>query len=72
VQGYYYWTLVDNFEWERGWTQQFCLYALDTATQNRASRPAAGLYAEVCKTNTLTSDMVARYAPELLPQLFPG
>jgi beta-glucosidase len=72
VRGYYYWTLVDNFEWERGWTQHFGLYALDTATQSRTPRPAAALYAEVCKTNTLTSDMVARYAPELLPQLFPG
>ena len=23
IKGYYYWTLVDNFEWERGWTQRF-------------------------------------------------
>ena len=72
VQAYYYWTLVDNFEWERGWTQRFGLYELDLATQTRAPRPAAKLYAEICKTNTLTSDMTARYAPELLPQLFPG
>ena len=72
VQAYYYWTLVDNFEWERGWAQRFGLYELDLATQARTPRPAAKLYAEICKTNTLTSDMTARYAPELLPQLFPG
>ncbi|HLB50202.1 MAG TPA: family 1 glycosylhydrolase [Anaerolineales bacterium] len=72
VQGYYYWTLVDNFEWERGWTQPFGLYALDIATQTRTPRPVAKLYAEVCKTNTISSDMAARYTPELLPTMFPG
>jgi len=71
VQGYYYWTLVDNFEWERGWDQRFGLYALDVATQSRSPRPAAHLYAEVCKTNTFSADMAARYAPELLPTMFP-
>jgi len=29
VQGYFHWTLVDNFEWDRGWTQRFGLWALD-------------------------------------------
>ncbi len=72
VQAYYYWTLVDNFEWERGWTQRFGLYELDPATQVRTPRPAARLYAEICQTNTLSSDMVAHYAPDLLPSLFPG
>jgi len=33
---------------------------------------AAKLYAEICKTNTLSSEMAARYAPELLPAMFPG
>jgi beta-glucosidase len=72
VEGYYYWTLVDNFEWERGWTQRFGLYELDPGTQVRTARPVAKLYAEVCRTNTLSSNLVARYAPELLSDLFPG
>ncbi|MBI3244112.1 MAG: glycoside hydrolase family 1 protein [Chloroflexi bacterium] len=72
VTAYYYWTLVDNFEWERGWSQRFGLYELDLATQERRPRPAAKLYAEVCQTNTLSSEMAARYAPELLPTMFPG
>lgn len=72
VAGYYYWTLVDNFEWERGWTQRFGLYELDPETQRRRPRPAAKLYGEICRTNTLTAEMTARYAPELLPTLFPG
>ncbi len=72
IKGYYYWSLVDNFEWERGWTHRFGLYALDVETQVRTPRPAAHLYAEVCKTNTLSSEMVERYAPELMESLFPG
>jgi len=71
VKGYYYWTLVDNFEWERGWQQPFGLYALDLESQTRTPRPTANLYAEVCRTNTLSSEMIARYAPSLFPSLFP-
>jgi beta-glucosidase len=71
VYGYYYWTLVDNFEWERGWEQPFGLYALDQISQTRTPRPTANLYTEVCRTNTLSSEMVERYAPELFGEMFP-
>ncbi|HUN22444.1 MAG TPA: family 1 glycosylhydrolase [Anaerolineales bacterium] len=71
VRGYFHWTLVDNFEWERGWTQRFGLYALDTATQTRTARPSAHMYAKICRENALSSAVVAEYAPEVLAQLFP-
>jgi beta-glucosidase len=72
VLGYFHWSLVDNFEWERGWTHRFGLYALDTETQARAPRPSARLYSEICRSNSLSSEMVARYAPELSAAMFPG
>jgi beta-glucosidase len=72
VKGYLYWTLVDNFEWERGWTQRFGLWELDPDTQTRSKRPSADLFSEICKGNCLTSDLVAEYSPELLAHLFPG
>ena len=72
IKGYFHWTLVDNFEWERGWTQRFGLWELDVDTQARRKRPSADLYAEICRENAISSDMVARYAPELLETLFPG
>lgn len=71
VKGYFLWTLVDNFEWERGWTQRFGLWELDPETQARRKRPSADLYAEICRENGLSSDMVARYAPEKLEEMFP-
>jgi beta-glucosidase len=72
VKGYFHWTLVDNFEWERGWTQRFGLWELDVETQARHKRPSADLYAEICRENGLSSEMVARYAPEIFNQMFPN
>jgi beta-glucosidase len=72
VRGYYHWSLVDNFEWERGWTQRFGLWGLDTETQARQRRPSVDFYAEICKANALSSEMVARYAPDVLERLFPS
>lgn len=72
VQGYFYWTLVDNFEWERGWSQRFGLWELDPETQERRERPSARLYAEICESGSISSAMVERYAPELLEEMFPG
>ena len=72
IKGYFHWSLVDNFEWERGWTQRFGLWELDVETQARRKRPSADLYAEICRENGISSEMVARYAPELFEKLFPN
>ena len=72
IMGYYHWTLVDNFEWDRGWTQRFGLYELDRETQERRLRPSGELYGEICRSGSISSELAARYAAEVLPQLFPG
>jgi beta-glucosidase len=71
VKGYFHWTLVDNFEWERGWSQRFGLWGLDVETQKRIKRPSADFYAEICKENGLSSEMVQKYCPEVFDKLFP-
>lgn len=71
VRGYYHWTLVDNFEWDRGWTQPFGLWELDRETGDRVKRPSADLFAEICRTNTISAELVQRYAPGLVDSLFP-
>ena len=71
VKGYFHWTLVDNFEWERGWTQRFGLWELDVETQARRKRPSADLYAQICQENAISSEMIARYTPDLVKVLFP-
>lgn len=71
VEGYYFWTLVDNFEWERGWTQRFGLWALDPETQIRTKRRSADFYEEICKLNGLSSEMVHKFAPEIFSEMYP-
>ena len=71
IKGYLHWTLVDNFEWDQGWTLRFGLWGLDTETQKRTKRPSADFYAEICKENGITSEMVNKYCPEVFDKLFP-
>ncbi len=72
IKGYFHWSLVDNFEWERGWSQRFGLWALDPETQKRTKRPSADLYAAICKENGLSSEMVSKYCPEVFEKIFPS
>ncbi len=53
VQGYFYWSLLDNFEWAEGFWPKFGLYAVDRKTFKRTARPSARVYAEICKNNEL-------------------
>jgi beta-glucosidase len=71
VKGYFHWSLVDNFEWERGWTQRFGLWGLDVETQARIRRPSVDFYAAICKENGLSRAMVEQYAPEAVARVFP-
>ncbi|MEN6482959.1 MAG: glycoside hydrolase family 1 protein [Anaerolineaceae bacterium] len=72
IKGYFHWSLVDNFEWERGWTQRFGLWGLDVETQTRIRRPSVDLYREICIENGISSEMVQKFAPEIFMVLFPG
>lgn len=42
VKGYLHWTLLDNFEWHKGFSMTFGLIAVDRATQTR--KPKESLY----------------------------
>lgn len=71
IKGYFHWSLVDNFEWERGWTQRFGLWGLDTETQARIRRRSVDVYADICRRNAIDSQSVQEFAPEIFDQLFP-
>lgn len=41
VRGYFYWSLLDNFEWNEGYEPRFGLYHVDYKTQKRTARPSS-------------------------------
>jgi beta-glucosidase len=53
VRGYLYWSLLDNFEWDKGYWLKFGLVAVDRTTQKRTVRESAQLYGEIAKNNSL-------------------
>jgi beta-glucosidase len=50
VRAYYYWSLMDNFEWAEGYDMRFGLYAVDFATQERRLRDGAGAFREIVRS----------------------
>lgn len=44
VRGYLHWSLLDNFEWDKGFGPRFGLIEVDYATQKRTIRPSAYVY----------------------------
>lgn len=53
VRGYFYWSLLDNFEWDKDFWPRFGLEEIDYKTMERKIRPSAYEYAKICKENKL-------------------
>ena len=61
VRGYFYWSLLDNFEWDKGFWPRFGLIGIDYSSQGgsvsggktleRKPRKSFYEYAKICKSN---------------------
>jgi len=58
VRGFIYWSLIDNFEWHRGFTPRFGLIDVNYKTERRYPRPSALVYAEIIKQNGIPHKML--------------
>lgn len=58
VRGYFFWSLLDNFEWAEGWRTHFGLVAVDRQTGERRPRPSAERYARICRGGGIPSDLL--------------
>lgn len=53
VRGYFYWSLLDNFEWQSGFWPRFGLVEVDYRTLERRIRPSAWRYKELIEKETV-------------------
>ena len=51
VAGYFYWSILDNFEWAEGYKDRFGLVHVDYQTQKRTPKDSYFWYREVIRTN---------------------
>jgi beta-glucosidase len=53
VRGFYYWSLLDNFEWQFGYSKKFGLVGIDfsDAQLPRRMKPLGEIYRRVCQEN---------------------
>lgn len=49
IKGYFYWSLLDNFEWAFGFTKRFGLYHVDFATLKRTLKAGSRKYPEIIR-----------------------
>ena len=56
VGGYFYWSLLDNFEWADGFGPRFGLVEVDFKTMERKIRPSASEYKKICESNSLNPE----------------
>jgi beta-glucosidase len=55
MRGFYYWSLLDNFEWQFGYSKKFGLLSVDFNDERRSRRmkPLAEIYRRVCVENSI-------------------
>ncbi|MFH1436385.1 MAG: family 1 glycosylhydrolase, partial [Pseudomonadota bacterium] len=61
VRGYFYWTFVDNFEWNHGMDIRMGMYHLDTDTKARTPKLQAEVYGRIASEGGIDSGLLDKY-----------
>jgi beta-glucosidase len=63
VRGYFYWTLMDNYEWNHGMNIRMGLYAVskDDPMKLRVPRKGVGVYDSIATWHVLSDALIAQY-----------
>jgi len=63
VEGYFHWSLMDNFEWSAGYCPQFGLFRVDrqSPARTRTAGEGATVYRRIIDANTVPPGLFAAY-----------
>ncbi|KAM7255014.1 hypothetical protein ACFE04_020255 [Oxalis oulophora] len=61
VRGYFAWSLLDNFEWDSGYTIRFGLYHIDYSNLKRTKRRSAAFFSQYIKKYKALNLKLPRY-----------
>lgn len=53
IRGYFIWSLMDNFEWQHGYSKRFGIVYVDYETQERILKDSALWYKEFIKKRVI-------------------
>lgn len=59
IEGYFVWSLLDNFEWAEGYAKRFGLVRVDYATQQRTPKASYDAYARIVREGGASDDLLA-------------
>lgn len=60
IEGYCYWSLLDNFEWDQGYSPRFGLFQTDYTNFARIHRPSVDYFSEMARTNRFPIEILNR------------
>ena len=58
VRGFFYWSLIDNFEWHMGFEFRFGLIEIKSQTLERRIRPSALVYTDIIQHNGIPHSLL--------------
>lgn len=69
MRGFYYWSLMDNFEWQFGYSKKFGLLRVDfnSDLRPREMKPLAQTYRKICRENAIPATWERSAAQTLDP-----
>lgn len=53
IRGYFIWSLIDNFEWQHGYSKRFGIIYINYETQERILKDSALWYRDLIRTRII-------------------
>ena len=65
LRGYFYWTLMDNYEWNHGMDIEMGLYDVDPEDpeKTRVARRSVAVYGQIAENRAISAELAEQYPP---------